>query len=228
MQDTLRQLPGAKDTVVVYNVPPEILEFYQNTLESTNSQLSLWFNPYAIMVGTLGILFTGATVVAAIILYRQSKEFQNRYNELFEESRKKINELASRLSLASDTVLNNLKEEESKLSERIKLVKAEMKSMGNSEKSKQTEEKFERLEKELEGLKNKTENFKKDYEIQNPVPYYRAFNNIKIVEHSCSKCGTKFKYKIDTSQPRVITLTSGLKCPSCGQIDEIPYHHSFY
>lgn len=54
------------------------LQNYINILEKTNQQLSLWFNPYAIMVGVLAILFTILTIVAVVIIYRQSREYKDK------------------------------------------------------------------------------------------------------------------------------------------------------
>ncbi len=53
-------------------------EQYIQILEKTNQQLGLWTNPYGIMIGVLAILFTILTIVAAVIIYRQSKDYQER------------------------------------------------------------------------------------------------------------------------------------------------------
>src|SRR5216683_5279708 len=46
---------------------------YVRLLERTNQQLSLWWNPYGIMVAALGALFAVLAIVAAFIIFRQSR-----------------------------------------------------------------------------------------------------------------------------------------------------------
>lgn len=226
MQDSLKALPPLKDTVVIYDVPPEILKFYQETLESTNSQLSLWFNPYAIMVATLGILFTVATVIAAIILYRQSKEYQNRYNQLFGDSQKSIKDLANKLATASEQVLNNIIEKEEELNQKLENLGQEISTSSELQRNSSNEEKLQELEKELKSLRNKTENFKNDYGIQEPIYYVPSLLNqgSNIHKHTCSNCGTEFKFKSKKNGIEgLISGGNGLRCPECGHIDEKPY-----
>lgn len=47
---------------------------YQEVLEKTNNQLGLWTNPYSLMVGGLAVLFTVLTIVAAVMIWWQSRE----------------------------------------------------------------------------------------------------------------------------------------------------------
>ena len=49
---------------------------YLDILEKTNQQLSLWWNPYGVMIGALGVLFAVLAIVAAVLLFRQSREFR--------------------------------------------------------------------------------------------------------------------------------------------------------
>ena len=58
---------------------------YIEILEKTNSQLSLWLNPYGVMIGALGTLFAVAAIVAGVLLFRQGKE----YRDLIETSIRK-------------------------------------------------------------------------------------------------------------------------------------------
>lgn len=64
------------DTINVGNQIPDLetMLIYQEILEKTNEQLSLWFNPYVLIIGILAIFFTVMTIIAAIIIFRQSKE----------------------------------------------------------------------------------------------------------------------------------------------------------
>mgnify|MGYP003554330360 FL=1 len=54
---------------------------YQQILEKTNSQLGLWSNPYSTSVAILGVLFTVLTIVAATIIWWQSREHKKMLRE---------------------------------------------------------------------------------------------------------------------------------------------------
>lgn len=56
---------------------------YVALLEKTNEQLSLWSNPYGVLVGVLSFLFTTLTIVFAYILWKQSKEQKDAISSLF-------------------------------------------------------------------------------------------------------------------------------------------------
>lgn len=67
-----------KDTVFIIQQSSNdnIAKNYQQILEKTNNQLSLWFNPYGLFVTMLGVLFAILAIVAAFVIYRQSKEYK--------------------------------------------------------------------------------------------------------------------------------------------------------
>jgi len=64
-----------RDTVVVIQQIPdsETVKTYQQILEKTNEQLSLWWNPYMLIIGILAIFFTLMTIIATIIIFTQSR-----------------------------------------------------------------------------------------------------------------------------------------------------------
>lgn len=59
----------------------QITTHYIEVLEKTNQQLSLWTNPYGIMIGALAILFTVLVGVSAFIILRQGKEYKQAFND---------------------------------------------------------------------------------------------------------------------------------------------------
>ncbi|GAH54859.1 unnamed protein product, partial [marine sediment metagenome] len=65
-----------KDTLIIIQEIPdsETVKTYQQILEKTNKQLNLWWNPYVLIIGILGVFFTVMAILAAIIIFRQSKE----------------------------------------------------------------------------------------------------------------------------------------------------------
>jgi hypothetical protein len=81
------------DTVVIVKqvTNDSVLLNYQQILEKTNNQLSLWTNPYGILIGILGVLITILGIGVAFVIYKQSKDAK----DLIKESLSKHeNELA--------------------------------------------------------------------------------------------------------------------------------------
>lgn len=61
------------------------MQQYIAILEKTNQQLSLWSNPYGVLVGALSFLVGFLAVGVAFILYRQSKEYRTLFQEALKE-----------------------------------------------------------------------------------------------------------------------------------------------
>ena len=70
---------------------PRADSLYLAILERTNSQLSLWWNPYGVMIAALGILFAILAIVAALILWRQGKEYRNLVEQMVQQSQAVLN-----------------------------------------------------------------------------------------------------------------------------------------
>lgn len=68
-----------KDTIIIIEkeVNEEAIQNYQQILEKTNNQLSLWYNPYGVFIAFLGILFGVLSIMAIYINYKQSKEHKD-------------------------------------------------------------------------------------------------------------------------------------------------------
>jgi hypothetical protein len=75
MHDTTA-IKVAADTLITRTANDPVSQQYLEILEKTNSQLSLWTNPYGLMVGALALLFTVLTIIAVWITYRQSQDFK--------------------------------------------------------------------------------------------------------------------------------------------------------
>lgn len=65
---------------------------YIALLEKTNQQLSLWSNPYGVLVGVLSFLVAFLAIAAAVIMYRQSKEYKEIFNKAVQEYQKALQE----------------------------------------------------------------------------------------------------------------------------------------
>lgn len=65
---------------------PDEYAAYIDILEKTNQQLSLWFNPYGLMVGALSILVALGAIVAGAFIFRLGKD----YKDLIETLKSKV------------------------------------------------------------------------------------------------------------------------------------------
>jgi len=61
---------------------------YMSILEKTNSQLSLWWNPYGVMIAALGVLFTVGAISVTLLLFRQSSDYQRKIDQALENQQK--------------------------------------------------------------------------------------------------------------------------------------------
>ena len=64
---------------------------YQELLEKTNQQLSLWWNPYGVLIALLGVLFAVLAIVGAVLLFRQSREYRAMHQAEIDDYREIIN-----------------------------------------------------------------------------------------------------------------------------------------
>lgn len=201
------------------NISPEI-QNYIGILEKTNQQLSLWYNPYGVIIGVLAILFTVLTIVAAVIIYRQSRDYKkkleadrNFYNKeisSFLDSQKKIIEQKSKtieeLSQKTDDTLSEYKK---KLKESSQKQKKEIQKV------------IDKLEKEKLTLKKDIDSI--------TIPPNFDYSSISTMNfskiHKCSSCG--FGFYINTgiaSVPSLYGLGIGCRtavCPKCQNVDAI-------
>jgi DNA-directed RNA polymerase subunit RPC12/RpoP len=50
---------------------------YDQLLEKTNNQLSLWWNPYGVFIAFIGVLFAVLAIGVTFALYRQSRDYRS-------------------------------------------------------------------------------------------------------------------------------------------------------
>ena len=188
---------------------------YIDILEKTNQQLSLWFNPYSLMINVLGILIAVLAVVFAFILWRQGKEYKDNMNAFLETQRRMLNVELKKVRANHKRLLEK---QISEVKENLETLRGEAK------------EKAFLLVKELEHMKQSL-----DTPALNIIPnnlggiaYYWSppgannlvlgdINSADLMQHNvseeagnilfrpliCNKCGTA-------------TLTSQNYCSSCG------------
>jgi len=107
--DTLHSIE-AKDTLPsdLYLSDKQTIKHYQEILEKTNNQLSLWMNPYAIFIASLGVLFTILAIVVAFTIYRQGKEYKNLINESIKKHKIALDKLITENKLQLENSKANL------------------------------------------------------------------------------------------------------------------------
>src|SRR3989344_2437809 len=84
---------------------------YIQILEKTNQQLGLWTNPYGIMIGVLAILFTILTIIAAVVIYQQSKDYKEKIDKLLGEYEKQLKASSKSQKAEIEKAIENLKGE---------------------------------------------------------------------------------------------------------------------
>jgi hypothetical protein len=63
---------------------------YLDILEKTNSQLSLWINPHALFVDSLGVLFAIAAILVGVVMFRQSHEYKRTLERFWEKNDERV------------------------------------------------------------------------------------------------------------------------------------------
>lgn len=84
---------------------------YVSVLEKTNQQLSLWYNPYGLMIGILTLLVALLAIYFAYILWRQSRDYKDfleeQKNFIREETRKQSKEVLDEVIERQDAELDH-------------------------------------------------------------------------------------------------------------------------
>ena len=224
-------------------------ELQINFLTRINDQLSLWTNPYGIMVGALSALFAILAICSGLLLFRQSSEYKK---QLLEEKNSRELEFQKFLNEQKQIIDN----QSGLIDEQKKLLTA---SLEDSNK------KIDSLIKELEDKQNKTnfdskqlikkqieelkmEKSRNDSALATAVEakYYppgsassklgmnsaitlasltrgsSLFPETFSNSHICSKCHHNFSYtKPSTLSKSISTIfgSLGVPCPKCNNID---------
>lgn len=184
---------------------------YIEILEKTNSQVSLWGNPYGLFIAFLGILFTIAAVFAGFYLYAQTKEFKERVQSAIDSGTAAINKVVeekSQIILDSDKIIEEQKQmlTEAGEKERIKI----------KELIKDSQEKKSKAQTELSAT---TSAVIRNLLASNSNSVWSG-GIASVVNHGCSKCNTKFDKTIVYNSS---TPSYEFQCPNCKNIDYMAF-----
>lgn len=160
---------------------------YIQILEKTNQQLSLWANPYGIMLGILTLMVAIIAIVVAWYIWKNSKEQKDLFKEALVKYQKSLNDQAGIFIEQKKLEIDKTIQEFEKLKESV------------------TEEKKIEFQKIIDEYKKEKEKiYNTPVSVQYDNSHYGAFsayattlNPIKSTH--CTNCGIFFKYKDDNS-----------------------------
>jgi len=208
-----------KDTIyVIKQIPDEkTVKSYQDILEKTNSQLSLWWNPYGVLIGLLGVLFTVLTIIAAVIIYRQSRE----HKELIKESITKHETVLGQMITERNQQLKNI---ETNLNNTINEYKEKLKT-ATEENKKEINELIQTLETQKESIDTQIHASYVIPEQHDQFLTATSIYGIKRTPHKCSKCNYGYFVQSDPLGLATARVTMGydgsktITCPKCGNVE---------
>ncbi len=180
---------------------------YVSTLEKTNQQLSLWFNPYGILVGSLAVLFALLAIVATVVIYRQTRDYKEKldtfvksYQDVFEK------------------LIKEWKSKRDDLDKQIQDYQTQLETTKGAQK-KTVEDAIEKLKAQKDSVSS---------QIASTVAAMPSSGGLASVlgmadkYHKCSQCGFGFMVTTPNSPLHGVYFgTSRVACPKCGNIDEL-------
>jgi len=186
---------------------------YSALLEKTNQQLSLWYNPFAVIISSLALLFTVLAIVATFIIFRQGAEYRKILDAAIADYRDVLNDFIA----DKKTQLDNIEQYFNK-----KIRESEEKLAGATGAQKELiEDTIEKLRVERDSVKSTVTS------TTTAIPLSASIFGLPADRfHRCSKCG--FGYIVKDPFGGVLAAAIGraggksaAKCPSCGNVDEI-------
>lgn len=187
-------------------------QLYVSLLERTNQQLSLWSNPYGVLVAILSFLVAFLAITAAFILYRQSREYRELYQKALKDYEITLQENLRKIG--SDYEL--------KIDQFIDVKTKEIDTFSGDTKKK-AQEIIKELEKEKDSIgsriqfssvnenQHKALTFASQYNDPFRVGTIDSINRFSVLGRSdyCTKCGT---YNGGIG----ISMKSPSYCSNCG------------
>ncbi len=197
---------------VITSIPDQnqlLMDQYFSILEKTNQQLSLWSNPYGVMVGVLTFLVAAGAIIFAFILWKLS----NDQRDFLVEQKKKMKEANEGIKKCKLKYDKQIKEHKLEYDKQIKESEEKMK-VAKEEQKKDLQDKIDELKRERVsiGLDH----------ISDSMEISRLGSYVSPVEKSlyCSKCSKFFSYtdsSMDLITSGVISGNEKKHCIFCGE-----------
>ena len=182
------------------------LNDYIYFLEKTNQQLSLWYNPYGLMVGIVTLLVALIAMGVAYALWKNSKEQKDRATQFFNDQEEIIKEKNE-----------NVKKMEEKFGDLIKEYEEQLKGATKGK------EKIQKIINELKREQARIGSYMGPVAVsttisgmEQPFGAFGIYRSKKFM--NCIKCGRKFSY-YDEGNPYINVhtfTTETVYCPFCG------------
>ncbi len=207
--DSLRRiLPDGDASLAIDAMKSEYIQI----LEKTNQQLSLWLNPYGVMVGALGVLFAILAVVATVLIWRQSEDHKKTVQKSIDEQEKLMKALfKSEVEAMENRVFAQIEDQNSK------------QQKDSEERREEIHYKFETLQNDLRKLK-RLRNARALYTSggltdEDWDKFYEEIKTPRDIQRVCVVCGKAFLFspddgglrEVDFSDPEVF-----VECTHCG------------
>ncbi len=210
------------EETVLQSVPTEydaMLNNYASIVEKTNQQLSLWTNPYGLMIGFLTILIAVIAIVVSVYLWKNSSDQKKRVDDFFDRQEEDI----IKAKKAMESIYKE-RDEKAKLYEKDlnELIKGYTDKLSGVDAKNAVER--AKLEKILEDLNNKKVSLS-EYTIPEAIDIDQGIYNVYGLNRSikttkCFGCGKDFQYKYQSDVPwnrvRFSTINKIVNCPHCG------------
>lgn len=175
-------------------------QLYITLLEKTNQQLSLWTNPYGILVGALAILFTVLTIVAVFIILRQGKEYKESFQKALEDYKNSLNLKINEIGSESQAKIQNV----------VESYQAELESIKKVSKNttKESKEKMEKIELKIKELQKEKDS------IGSRIQFSSVDNNQPFV--LASQLNNPLRVGTIANINSLGLLNKSIYCPVCG------------
>ena len=172
---------------------------YIALLERTNQQLGLWTNPYGVLIASLAALFTFLTIAAAFLLYRQSREHDQRIEKFLTKAQSVLDALVDQTKIQTSSAIADLQQSLSKI--------------GPGEEKQKLEKRIDRLQEFVNTLPTHPSSPTSDVlrAASGASGGWLKPPNIIV----CSRCGAEFPKSGLGIGP---TFT---QCPNCGSLIKI-------
>lgn len=182
-----------------------MLDNYASIVEKTNQQLSVWSNPYGLMIGVLTFIVTVGAIIVAWYIWKNSKEQKDLFKETLLNYQNTINDQAKIFIEQKKIEIDKTIQEFEKIKDSV-----------TEEKKAEFQKVIDEYKKEKENIYYKPVSVKYDSNYSSLSSIYASGISLNPVKSThCTNCGLFFKYEENNS---VVVFMPGRKkvfCPRC-------------
>jgi len=169
--DSLTASISPPDTVWIVAPSPAELA-YAEILIKTNQQLSLWWNPYGVMIGALGVLFAVVAILAVVLIWRQGRGYRKILDQAIHDYQNVLGHLNKE---RMDAAMSEIDAQKTNLEQQALIARNENSSEAKV-KLEELEAKISGFEKLRKAIENQKREIKPAYDFLDP-PYGGPFPN---------------------------------------------------